>query len=501
VSRLRGGGDGTDVAIIGAGPAGSTIARLLASWGWSVTVIDRRRTRPSLAESLPPSTRKLLAFLGQLEAIDAARFHSNRGNVVQWAGQSRVTHTDASGLHVRRADFDRILRESAGRSGARLCDGIVSDVRIEDAASITFVTGGKAETCRARYVVDCSGRAGVVARRGLRVPEPRYRTLAIAADWTSIGWDANEREHTIVESYGDGWAWSVPLSATRRQFTVMIDHDLRHKRRGSRAAPAALNAVYARELARTDALASRLAGARQTCAAWACDASLYRCSRAADGPALLVGDAASFIEPLSAAGVKKALASAWRAAVVVNTCLAKPAMAAAATEFYTAREAEVEADCRRRSAGFFTEAFAAYDQPFWAARAASVRDVGRGTSDEEPLVRAAFERLRQAASVRLRVSDAVRFAAAAEIDGREVVLREGLVLPGARRPVRFAAGIDLRALVRLAPRCDQVGSLIASYQAEVGPAPVDGVLTGLSYLVAKRALVTDVSETPWGSCP
>src|SRR5207237_10158673 len=102
--------------------------------------------------------------------------------------------------------------------------GVVRGVGIGDTVRVEIVTAnGRPETCRARYVLDCSGRAGVVARRGWRRTERRYRTIAIAAEWESTAWPANEHVRTIVESYRDGWAWSVPLSATRRQFTVMVD--------------------------------------------------------------------------------------------------------------------------------------------------------------------------------------------------------------------------------------------------------------------------------------
>src|SRR5207249_1503400 len=143
------------------------------------------------------------------------------------------------------------------------------------------------------------------------------------ADWECAQWPAHERTHTTVESYADGWAWSVPLSETRRQCTVMIDAASHRAGAAPRGRPrvAAWVDRYDRELAKATALSARLAGARQVSAPWTCDASLYDATRAADGPMLLVGDAASFIEPLSSAGVKKALLSAWRAAVVANTCL------------------------------------------------------------------------------------------------------------------------------------------------------------------------------------
>jgi flavin-dependent dehydrogenase len=514
-----------DVFIIGGGPAGATAARLLALWGWSVEVAHRSSavaiSRPSLAESLPPSTRKLLAFLGQLEVVDAAGFHSNHGNIARWAGASHVTHTDAPGLHVSRAAFDRVLRGSARTAGACFVDAVVRRVEFDDPVRIHYVTrGGGPETCRARFVLDCSGRAGVIARRGLRQSERRYRTIAIAAEWECGRWPATEHAHTIVESYEDGWAWSVPLSATRRQCTVMIDPYDQHRahrdhrdldqsdhksaRNSNGAVRSVLNVIYAREIAKTSAIGARLADARQTSAPWACDASLYHAPRAADGRTLLVGDAASFIEPLSSAGVKKALTSAWRAAVVVNTCLSKPEMESAALAFFIARERDVYAACRRLSARFFEDASAAYNDPFWTARAgrvngnsASPGSLGALNDVElarDPAVRDAFDQLCRASLVRLRPAPALRFEPAAAIEGREVVMRDALVLPGGAAPLRFAAGVDLPALVRLARHCDDVSTLISAYHTEVGPIPVQGLLAGLSLLVARHALINEGSS-------
>ena len=92
-----------------------------------------------------------------------------------------MTHTDAPGFHVSRAAFDRVLRRSARAAGARFIDAVVRRVDGTDPFRVCCVTGGgEIETRRARYVLDCSGRAGVIARRGLRQVESRYRTIAIA---------------------------------------------------------------------------------------------------------------------------------------------------------------------------------------------------------------------------------------------------------------------------------------------------------------------------------
>jgi flavin-dependent dehydrogenase len=492
--------DPCDVVIVGAGPAGSTAAQLLASWGWSVTLVHRTSPvpgRPSLAESLPASTRKLFAFLGQLERIEAAGFYPNQGNVARWADASRVTRSQDAGFHVPRDRFDEVLRDGAVAAGARRIVGVVRAVELGGSPTVTVATDRGFETCAARLILDCSGRAGVVARRGFRRSEAQYRTLAIAAEWECAGWPADEHAQTLVESYPDGWAWSVPLSRTRRQCTVMIDTGR------SPQDARGLNAIHQRELERSTELHGRLRGATQTTTAWTCDATVYDSPQPAGDSVLLVGDAASCIEPLSSAGVKKALLSAWRAAVVANTCLRNASLAGAARDLYVQRERHVYGDCMQRTRAFFAEAAGAYGTAFWSARAtegtvpaqlddetdAFGTEVSDATLARDPDVRLAFEHLRASANVRLRASDAVRFEPAAIIEGREVVMRDALIVPGLDAPLQFAAGVNLPALARLAAACGEVPALIAAYQSEVGPVPVGGLLTGLSLLVAKKAIL------------
>jgi 2-polyprenyl-6-methoxyphenol hydroxylase-like FAD-dependent oxidoreductase len=79
-----------DAVVIGGGPAGSAIARLLALWGHSVLVLARAPDAArGAAESIPPSTRKLLATIGALESIEAAGFLRTTGNTVWWGASSR----------------------------------------------------------------------------------------------------------------------------------------------------------------------------------------------------------------------------------------------------------------------------------------------------------------------------------------------------------------------------------------------------------------------------
>jgi len=53
--------------------------------------------------------------------------------------------------------------------------------------------------------------------------------------------------------------------------------------------------------------------------------------------------------------------------------------------------------------------------------------------------------------------------------------------------------VNLPALARLATGRAEVPELLAAYHAHVGPVPVSALLTGLSVLVARHALVAEGS--------
>src|SRR5215510_10531299 len=87
-----------DVIVIGGGPAGAAAARLLSLWGYSVRLL----TKPAdvsrgAAESLPPSTRKLLVTIGVLDRVERAGFYRTTGNTVWWGERhGEVERFDAS---------------------------------------------------------------------------------------------------------------------------------------------------------------------------------------------------------------------------------------------------------------------------------------------------------------------------------------------------------------------------------------------------------------------
>ena len=117
-----------DIVVLGAGPAGATAARLLAEWGHSVAMVSRPPERRSLAESLPPSIRKLLAHVGMLKRVERAGFLSATGNTAWWrdARGRAEDFADDTGFQVLRSEFDRLLLDAARQSGVRCVEASVS---------------------------------------------------------------------------------------------------------------------------------------------------------------------------------------------------------------------------------------------------------------------------------------------------------------------------------------------------------------------------------------
>lgn len=482
------------IAVIGGGPAGSAAGRLLASWGHHVLLLDdadaaAKRLR-GLAESLPPSARKLLAETGVLDVVERAGFYRSTGNTVWWASRDSRVETfgrETSGFQVYRPDFDRVLLNAATAAGVDVvCGAHVRAVDLlDEGARIHYERNGAGHTVDCRWVLDCSGRTGVVARR-FRIAGRRM--YALVGEWRAEGgWDVPDATHTLVEAYDSGWAWSVPIASCVRQVGAMIDGP--SPRRGSGRA---LVDAYRAEIAKAEALAAVIGGGVLQ-RAWACDAATYSSHTFGGRQFLLVGDAGSFIDPLSSCGVKKALASAWVAAIVVNTCLAHPERERSALEFFATWERDVSATHTRRSGDFAREAAARHPRPFWLERATDA-DAFHASSDALE-VQHALQMLRESEAFDFTMDECVTLEKHAVIRGREIVQEDALALPVHRRdssstmsPVRFVDNVDLVGLAQLASDYRTVPDLFEAYCRTLGPAPLPNVLGGLSRLVAAGVL-------------
>lgn len=446
-----------DAVVIGGGPAGATAARLLALWGHRVEILTAAPAGRVMAECLPPSTRKVFRFLGIQQAIEAAGFFETTGNTVWWGARGKRVepYPAGAGYQVDRAAFDAVLLELARSAGAAVR---VGRAFAAPGPAVTF----EGAAVKARFLVDCSGRAGVLARP-LRFRPKDARMVALCGVWRSeSGWKLPDATHTLVEQYGEAWAWSVPLSQRVRHVAFMVK-----PRRGMRLAEA-----YAAEMAKTRALRKIFAKGALEGAPWGRDASLYS-SRRFGGPGfVLAGDAGSFIDPLSSFGVKKAMVSGWAAAVVANTSLRRPEMQDAALRFFDERERAIEEHYRKQAGAWFGEA-------------AETGEAAESHDGAE--LREALERLKRRRVLQLVRGEGVRVEQRARIEGREVVLRPALLGPGMTEALDYVSNVDLVKLVELAPRYRSVPDLFDAY-CRTARVELPDFLRALATAVGKRLL-------------
>ncbi len=490
----------TDVVVIGGGPAGATAARLLSQWGHAVTLIAKPEGRPNLGQSLPPSSDKLLTHIGIIDAVQGEGFLRTTGNTVWWAageGRSESFPNDATGYQIESARLEALLAGLAVAAGVHVVSATVRDVRVQpDGMLVVYDAEEGADQASCQWVLDCSGRAGVMARQGCRQPVEGHRTVALARVWEDQSWEVPDPTHTLVESYCDGWAWCVPVSSERRFVTMMVDPGATTLSRG-----AALNRMYDGELGKTDRLSAMTAGATPVGDAFACGASQYSADCVTGDGFLLVGDAASFIDPLSSFGMKKAFVSGWMAAVVTNTCLRDQTMQSPALELFERREQEAYHALRAIAERFYTEAADTHEHPFWLVRG----EQGEDATDEsvlavdvqrlkhDPAVLAAFAALREAPAIRLVRGPDVRMAEGPAVQGNTVVLEDQLASPWVPDGLRYLRNIDLPELVRMAGEFSQVPDLYDAYNQRHAPVVLPDFLGALAVLLAKDVLQNDVA--------
>jgi flavin-dependent dehydrogenase len=325
-----------DVIVIGGGPAGATVATLVADRGHAVTLFERERfPRYHVGESLIPETFWVLERLGILPTMregvfvekHSVQFVSEEGKLsAPFYFADYKDHESSRTWQVTRREFDHLLLDNARAKGVDVHEGVrVLEVLFEDGRAVGVRTADEAgveRTIRARVVVDAAGQSTVIQDRlGLRQWDPDLKKAAVWTYWKGArresGRDAGA---TLVLQLKDkkGWFWYIPLADDVTSVGVVADHEYLFQGRASKD-PAA---VYAEEVSRCPGLVPRLAGAERTEPFRVAKEYSYRSRQVAGDGWVLVGDALGFLDPLYSSGILLALKSGALAADAIHAGLA-----------------------------------------------------------------------------------------------------------------------------------------------------------------------------------
>ena len=308
-----------DAVVVGAGPAGSTAALVLARGGARVVLVDKATFARDKAcgDLVGPRALALLASLGLTppagRAVGEMMVVGPTGRRVLLPARAGRTYPD-HGLAITRMRFDAWLRDAAVAAGAEPVTGRVAAVR---AGTIELDDGRRLV---ADMVVGADGAtSGVAAAAGLVDPG------AVLWGFAQRSYVTQDVDRPIIALWDEapghgfpGYGWLFPGEAGTANVGLGIG--LRADRSCASRAVARFD-TFCEHLRRLGLLSAPVEGRRL--GGWLKMGMVG--TVAARGPIFLVGDAAGLVNPLQGEGIAPAMTSAAAAAEAI---LAGPRSAA-----------------------------------------------------------------------------------------------------------------------------------------------------------------------------
>ena len=321
-----------DTIVIGGGPAGSTVATLVAEQGHRVLLLERATTPQfKIGESLIPATYWTFKRLGMLEKLRTSHFPQKYS--VQFYSRSGKAsspfyffqtnpHESAVTWQVLRSEFDQMLLDNAKEKGVEVHRGVgVREVLFDDDTAtgvVTQHTDGTRETLQATVIVDSTGQRSLIGKQlNLNTIEPNLKMASLFTHYEGGHRDEGIDEGATLILHTedkDSWFWSIPLPYNRTSIGVVgaLDYLLQNRREANGKLDT--QKIFTEELNKCLPLKRRLEGAKQLLPIQTTKDFSYRASRIAGNHWVLVGDAFGFLDPVYSTGLFLALKSGEMAA-------------------------------------------------------------------------------------------------------------------------------------------------------------------------------------------
>ena len=313
----------SDVVVVGAGPAGSATAIFMARSGYTVTLLDRAafpRDKPC-GEYLTPGAvallRDVLGVLPRMLAAGATRL--THETIVPHGGRAFGGPTQA--VTCPRLLTDQILVQTARAAGVHVIEGFAARRILFDGDRVSGVTDGR-DDYQASVTVGADGTHSLLARTlGVVRPVRRLQRIALVGHFTGMtspeAADTGVTMHLPSDRTDACCGVGAPAGADgSRNVNIVVPTSEATHLAGRREAyfMERLEQSFPRVWEQMES--SRRVGGLHSVGCFG-----HHTTRATHAGAVLVGDAATFINPFTGEGVYFALRGGQLAAEAVDTAL------------------------------------------------------------------------------------------------------------------------------------------------------------------------------------
>ncbi len=318
-----------DVIIVGGGPGGATCATFLGQMGRKVLLLDKAKfpRDKTCGDAISGKSMGILREMGLLQGMESidnekiygVTFSSPEGYVVEIPFRTEQN----IGYCSRRLVFDNLLFQHSKKFATVMEEFAVTDLIKEG----DFVVGVKGVSMkdksqhefRAKVVVGADGATSVVANRmGLDKIDENHHCVAVRAYYKGItGMNKNIELH-FVDSIIPGYFWIFPLDNGLANIGAgLLTKDFKKKKIN-------LKEWMLNEIKVNPLFKERFANAEMVSEvkAWNLPFGSKRRKNYGNG-FVLIGDAASLIDPFTGEGIGNAMLSGKLAAKAIHEGFAK----------------------------------------------------------------------------------------------------------------------------------------------------------------------------------
>ena len=296
-----------DVLIVGAGPAGSVAALVLARAGVKVRLVDRARfPREKLCgDTINPGVLSILDRLGVAEAV-RHRAVAITGMTVTGPGSASIRADYPDGLKgaaITRRELDLMLVEAAARAGAQVEAGVMVRAPLvgeeHRLTGVRVAAGSSDHDLFARVILAADGRHSKLAfHLGLAKFAEAPKRWAFGAYFIDVD---GMSSHGEMHIRNDGYIGLAPLGGGVTNVCVVRELS------GFRAQRIEPEAVVGEAVKSDPMLRERFVRARQVSDVVSLGPLAVDARSAGARGLLLAGDAAGFIDPMTGDGLRFAM--------------------------------------------------------------------------------------------------------------------------------------------------------------------------------------------------